>query len=216
MQQASHQEQRRTRRVCSKGSIRVRHGVEITRGRVVDLAVGGVRVRSEIIALCVGDTVTLELTLDPSPGVVFALRGHVLRSTSESRTFVVRFESIPRAFEDCVNEELQALAESRPRLILIDPTVDHRAPIASGLRTGGCLVTEVATPLEAIVALGQLRFDPTVIAVATTESESVADELCAYLRDDHPAVQVIAIGRSMDTRDMQARVEQLLTPAATR
>jgi hypothetical protein len=206
-------EHRRAMRVRSKGAIRVHHHDTLIRGRVVDLAVGGVRVRAEgTIPPCAGEPVTVELTLDPCPALAFSLLGHVLRPTVETRTFVVQFAEVPPEFEDCVNEELLASVdhELRPYMILVDAARSRRERIAGAFRDAGCHVTDVSTPLEAIVHLGRARFEPVVIAIADTLPESVAEELREFLCDDHPEAHMVAIGERWLSPDLQGQVEHVL------
>jgi CheY-like chemotaxis protein len=197
-------EQRRTMRVRSKGSIRIGRGRHVVRGRVVDIAIGGVGMSVDLASDrldLVGKRVGVELRLDASAGATFALHGHVRRSSA--RTLAIELDDVPAAFEDCVQDELLSALEfdQSPHVVLVDIASAQRGAIASAFRRGGCSVTEVATPLEAIARLDRTRFEPGVIAIADTWPESVAEELREFLSAQHPRAHRVAIGKSRGGRD---------------
>jgi hypothetical protein len=193
-------ERRRTMRVCSKGSVRFRHGAQLVRGRILDLSVGGASLRAEpVVGLgpYIGEPVRVEVRLD-ARSKHFSLDGHVLRTTAATRVIAVGFDGAPRDFENCVQEELVAAGkhDALPHMILVDIALRRRHAFARAFRSAGCDVTEVSTPLEAIAQLGRLRFHPGVIAIADSVPESTAEHLRTFLRSEHPEAHMIVIGRS--------------------
>ncbi len=79
-------------------------------------------------------------------------------------------------------------------IVLIDSAADRRSAMAAGFRATGCAVIEAATPLEAIVSLGESTFEPDVIAVADTPTSENAREMREFVERDHPKAKLITIG----------------------
>ena len=199
-------EMRRAMRVRSKGSIQLRRGTRTIRGRVVDLSSGGVCLRADEsidVGELVGQHVAVALRFDASPPSLFALRGHVVRASSDTRFVAVALYDVTSEFEDRLRDEVVAACayDAMPHVIIVDATVETRQLIASAFRAGGCQVTEVSTPSEAIAELDHGRFEPEVIAIADTVPESVADDLRAVIRHEHPEAHMVAIGTTAQHRD---------------
>jgi hypothetical protein len=196
-------ELRTAMRVRSKGSIRIHCGNRVIPGRLVDLAVGGVRVRTELPIGLIGELVRVDLRLDAGASKHFALLGRVLRVSIPTRSMAIGFEAVPDDFEDCVQDELLAAVEHDvlPHMILVDTADGRRNKIASAFRNAGCHVTEASTPLEAIAYLGGSRFELGLIAIADTVPEAVAEQLREFLLDEHPGAHMVSIGRSAAHRD---------------
>ena len=202
-------ELRKAMRVRSKGSIRIHYGNRVILGRMVDLAVGGICVRTELpIGLIglIGELVRVDLRLDAGASKHFALLGRVLRVSIPTRRMAIGFDAVPDDFEDCVQDELLAAVEhdTLPRMILVDTVDGRRNKIASAFRNAGCHVTEASTPLEAIAHLGQARFELGLIAIADTVPETVAEQLREFLLDEHPGAHMVSIGASSAHRDPAA------------
>jgi CheY-like chemotaxis protein len=198
-------ELRRTMRVRSKGSVRIREGARLIRGRILDIGVGGISVRAEVpigFASPVRMPVRVDVSLDAC-SKRFSLTGHVLRSRAATNVIAIEFDELPSGFEDFVQDELLAAVEhdALPRMILVDTVAKRRGVFANAFRGAGCSVTEVSTPLEAIAQLGQLRFEPGVIAVADSVPESIAADLREFLCEHHPEAHMVAISGSSRTRD---------------
>ena len=172
-------ELRSTLRVRSKGSIRIHCGSHVIRGRLVDMAVGGVCVRAELPIDLIGEPVRVDLTLDAATAKHFALLGRVLRVSLPTRRVAIGFDAVPEDFEDWVQDELLAAVkhDTLPRMILVDTAEGRRSKIASAFRNAGCHVTEASTPLEAIAHLGGSRFEPGLIAIADSVPETAAEQL---------------------------------------
>ena len=193
-------ERRRAMRVRSKGSVRIHHGDRLIQGRILDLCVGGVSVRADLLiglASHAGEPVRVEVKLDAC-SKQFALAGHFLRSLPETNVIAIEFDHAASDFTDFVQDELLAAAEydTLPRMILVDKIAERRGVFAKAFRGAGCSVTEVSTPLEAIASLGQLRFEPGVIAIADSVPESIAEDLRDYLCEQYPETHMVAIGGS--------------------
>lgn len=199
-------EMRRNMRVRSKGSIQIRRGAHAIRGRVVDLAVGGVCLEADgalDVRDLVGQRVAVGLQLDASSTGMFALRGLVLRASAATRQVAIKLDDVTSDFEACVRDEVVAgrVHDAAPHVIIVDAPSETRDAIASAFRAGGCEVTEVSTPWEAIAELDRRRFEPGVIAIADTEPETIAIDLRDFMRREHPEAHMVAIGTSAQHRD---------------
>jgi AmiR/NasT family two-component response regulator len=109
-------------------------------------------------------------------------------------------------------------------VVLIDADPARRAAIAAGFRAAGCQLIEVATQLEAIVRLGESHFEPDIIAVASTQPVTAADEMCAFVEHYHPSSMLVSIGPELldpagldhwlseatATEDLPGRIRELL------
>jgi hypothetical protein len=170
------------------------------RGRVVDLAVGGVRVSADIpleLVCRIGALVQVELTPDAGASKQFALRGRMLRVDPRTRHIAIGFELVSGDFAEFVRDELVAAVthDSTPHMLLVDTCDKRRTAVADAFRKAGCDVTEASTPLEAIAHLGGSRFEPGLIAIADTMPEAIAEELRDFVLVEHPEAHMVVIGR---------------------
>jgi CheY-like chemotaxis protein len=79
-------------------------------------------------------------------------------------------------------------------MVLVDPEPQRRSVMADAFRSAGCTVSETSTPLEAIVRLGELDFEPDLIAIADSMPGAIADDLRRFVIRDHPRVKLVTIG----------------------
>lgn len=106
--------------------------------------------------------------------------------------------------------------EPQPRrrgrvVLVVDPCGDRRHMIVEALAETGWPVREASTPLEAI---DFVVHDAEVAAVAIAQStrcQTRAEELAAFLADEHPALRVALIPDDRDAlgpalRDLLARL----------
>ncbi|HZJ67058.1 MAG TPA: hypothetical protein VFD36_26310 [Kofleriaceae bacterium] len=128
----------------------------------------------------------------------------------------IEFDNAANDFVDRVQDELLAAVEhdTLPHMILVDEVAKRRSVFANAFRDAGCCVTEVSTPLEAIARLGQLRFEPGVIAIADSVPESIAVDLREYLCAQYPEAHMVAIGGSSHRRDRSGSWLSWLTTRA--
>lgn len=193
-------ELRKALRVRSKAWIEIHCDARVIRGRVVDLAVGGVRVSADIpleLVCRIGALVRVELRPDAAASKQFTLRGRMLRVNPRTRHIAIGFEPVSGDFVEFVRDELLAAVthDSAPRMLLVDGCGKRRAAIASAFRKAGCDVTEASTPLEAIAHLAGSRFEPGLIAIADTVPEAIAEELRDFVLVEHPEAHMVVIGR---------------------
>jgi len=196
----------------------------------MDLGLGGacVRVAAAIPRELVNKLVDIDLRLDGRQATWITLSGRVLRIDAEGR-IAVAFDAVPPAFERLIVDETDASRheEGIRRVVLVDASRDRRAIIAAAFRAADCEVIDVSTPLEAIVRLGESRYDPKLIAIADSVPEWISDELRAFVHVEHPRARIVAIGAELlhpatqvergvarePGAELVARVRELLDPA---
>ena len=188
-------EQRRSPRVRSKGLVSLGDGAQWLHHRVLDLSVSGICTAGEA-DWAVGEQLTLDISFDAAPRTHYATTGRVRRASGE--TLAIELDAVPQGLETHIVQEIVAAIarDAEPNVILVDTRSPMRTAIADAFRNHGCVVTEVSTPLEAIRQLIADRFDPSIIAIADTLPESVAEELREFLTGEYPNTEMIAIGRS--------------------
>jgi hypothetical protein len=193
-------EDRKAPRVRSKGSVRIGDGLRRSHHRVLDLSVGGIRITGAP-DWNQGERVSLDINFDALPTAHYAATGCVRRSTADG--LAIELDAVSAQLEAYIVEEFVAAAarDGEPTVILVDAKSPARTAIASAFRGHGMIVTEVATPLEAIRRIIEERFDPSVIAIADTVPESVAEQLREFLSGEYPDAYMIAIGASTASRN---------------
>lgn len=211
-------------RIRPKGSVTLRWKGQPVRGRLVDVSLGGacVRIAAAIPQDLVRMLVDIDLRLDGRQATWLTLSGRVLRIDPDGRIGVA-FDTVPPAFERLISDETSAFRheEEIQRVVLVDASRDRRALIAAAFRAANCEVIDVSTPLEAIVRLGESRYDPKLIAIADSVPEWISDELRAFIHVEHPRARIVAIGAELlhpamhatssePAADLVARVRQLL------
>src|SRR5205823_8463717 len=121
--------------------------------------------------------VEIELRFDGSDRAWCELAGRLLRSGATS--LAVAFDSVPPGFAETIEEMHDSLHDRRRVLsiVLVDADGGRRATLSDGFRAACCNVIDTATPLEAIVRLGESHFEPDVIAIADSSPATISDEL---------------------------------------
>jgi hypothetical protein len=189
-------ERRHTARVSVSGNAIVHAATGVIRCQILDLSMGGARFRSTeelAIALDLGTLVRIDVHLDARDTAWTHLRGHIHRVV-DGVSFCVAFHRISAEFEDLVEDEVLAglEADQRPMALIVDLTTDRRARIEVALRTAGCSVIAMTTPLDAIAVIEQSRAHISLVLV----SERVAHAtraLTRFLREVHPAIKLAII-----------------------
>jgi len=179
-------ELRRTRRVRSRGSVDLHCGDEVLRGRVHDVAAGGINIQADVplgTAHLRGGCVRIDLRFDRGSARRFVLDGRVLRVAIATRNIVVAFDAVPCDYEEYIQDELldTVQRDRLPHMILVDTDPSRRGTIAGTFRIAGCQVSEVGTPLDAIARLDQFEHEPELIAISDEFPEAVAENLRDYI-----------------------------------
>lgn len=223
-------ERRKHARVLTKGAIIIAAGDQRHHGRIANVGVGGVLALTNVTApeRLLARTVELELRLDEGLGQWWRLSGTVTRIGADS--IALSFAAVPPLFVRLIDDMAMAsyVDERRLSVVLVDATSERRAAIAEGFRSVGCTVIDVSTPLEAIVRLGEARFEPDLIAIADSLPGEISDDLRKFVEREHPRAKLVTIGDQIDdptglvhwlssrnpNSDLLARVRQVLSRPA--
>lgn len=186
-------ERRTAARVCPKGSMILTAEAWGKRGRVLDISATGALLEVPAPHGLSGDKVAVELRLDGPRREWLRLTGRVVRI--EVGRIAVAFDESSREFEDLM-AEIGNASHSNDRwlsVVMIDATESRRAAMAEAFRAAGCVVIDVATPLAAVIELGESHFEPDLITIADSEPSVISDELRGFVAAEHPEVKLLRI-----------------------
>ena len=189
-------ERRRHARISPKGTSVVHATSYALRGRIGNLGQGGMFIATRVIApdRLLGSVVDIELRLDTGFAQWVRGTGRIVRITAAG--IAIAFDALPAELRQMI-DELATASCARVRIlsvILIDAHASRRSAMAAGFRAAGCAVIEAATPLEAIVRLGESSFEPDVIAIADSHPTTAAHEMRDFVERNHPNAKLVAIG----------------------
>ena len=220
-------DRRRHARIEPKGTVTIHALGNAQRGRLANIGVGGMYVATDVPLPkgLLGHVVDLELRFDGALAAWQRLSGRISRIAPGGAAIVFAPPTAPALL--FVIDGLTTASHASARVIsvvLIDADPPRRAAIAAGFRAAGCQVLEVATPLEAIVRLGEAHFEPDIIAVANTQPVTASDQMRAFVEHHHPSSMLVTIGPELldpagvanwlsaatATADLPARVRELL------
>jgi len=206
-------------------------GEDTCRCRIVNLSHGGILVIAPMRAgevLVPGRSLEIELRFDGKDSRWLRLAGRIRRV--QETTIAMEFEKVSLEFIQLVDDSLGASYGRRRILsvVSVDATAGRRTPIAEAFRSAGCIVVEVSTPLEAIVRLGELEFEPDLIVIADSVPGSISGELRQFIEREHPRAKLVTVGDDLINpneqnhwlssadpgRDLLTRVRRLLLPVA--
>ena len=190
-------ERRRHFRARVGASVVVHASPIALRGQVVDLSLGGVRVRradDDVPCPAFGTPVTIEVELAKAGWVIQP--GWIQRRTIDE--IVIAFDHLAPQVEDLIEEEVLAAleAERRPRMVVVDPTPERRQRMVAALREAGCDSYEASTPLEAIDLVGRPHNHITGIAVAEQLTQTGGDELMDFFAETNPGIRLAMIAEA--------------------
>ena len=204
-------ERRHAGRVESTGTVVVHMGDVAIKARILDLAVGGIRVHTAFAPQphSRGTRVRIDLRVD-GVGHWIHLHGHVDRveDSAASSEIVIVLDHVPPSFEDLVQDELLASLECArtPHVLLVDAYRLRRGLVSDAFRVFGFHVIEASSPVEAIAYLGESQLHPWAIAIADSDVDASADELRRFMDDLYPCIPLIAIGHRRHTRSTTSLV----------
>jgi hypothetical protein len=189
-------ERRKHARVVTKGSVTMTAPGYVQRARLANIGAHGIYVLTNIRPLdrLLQGTVKLQIRLDTGHAEWFRTEGRVVRIRDEG--LAIMFDTPPVELLAMI-DELGTASHARHRMlaiVLIDDDERRRNRMADGFNAAGCTVIEAATPLEAIVRLGESSFEPDVIAVSDTQPGGQSDDMRAFVEREHPTVKLIRIG----------------------
>lgn len=201
-------ERRHGGRVAVAGSVVV-HGPTALRGRIADLALGGVRIvvdpRPPLPRI--GERLRIELRLDGTAARWLRLLGRVRGNDHAAHAISIQLDHVPAEFEDIVQAQFLAALECGRTLhaLLVDERDDRRAALAEALRRDGCHVTSVSTRLDALDALDDAAFHAGLIVIAEDGRSRALGGLRRYLDEVYPDVWRVTLDDADDT-ELVARI----------
>lgn len=192
-------ERRHHIRIAPKGTVNLVAGEHALRGRIANLCQGGMLIATAIGApsKLLARRVELELRLDGHQAEWTRATGQVIRIQPDG--IAISFEEISQPLARLI-EQMTAASRAHlltPLTVLLDADPDRRSTMAKGFYAAGCRVVETATPLEAIVRLGESTFEPDLIAIADSTPAAVADDLRRFVERNHPRAKLVTIGNGM-------------------
>lgn len=196
-------ERRRHSRIVLKGTAIVLVGEHAVRCRIGNLSEGGFLGSTLITAPArlLGRTADIELRLDDPEARWIRLEARIVRITAER--IAVAFSQPRPALIRLVEAMTTASRVRHRRLVvfLIDPSSEQRQRMATAFAEVGCEVIEAASSLEAVVRLGELAFEPDLIAVGESVPAAAALELRDFVRRDHAGVKLVSLTDSEQLLD---------------
>jgi hypothetical protein len=194
------QERRRHLRITPKGTAIIRAGTYVARGRVLNVSRGGISVTTQSAppAHLLDSVAEIDLRLDAHDASWLRLHGQILRLGATS--IALQFDAVSPPFIRIMNETVGA-SHHHDRLlsvVLVDAIPDRRKLMTEAFRAAGCLVIDVSTPLEAIVRLGESKFEPDLIAIADSSPGTISEELRRFVDAEHPRAKLVTIGDASD------------------
>jgi hypothetical protein len=192
-------ERRRHARICPKGTSFLRVDGDTLHGRIANLGEGGMLVIADADAPegLLGRVADVEVRLDGGYAQWLHATGRVVRI--EGAGVAIAFDTLSGELRGMI-DELATASRARIRVlsvVLIDADAERRSAMTAGFRATGCGVIEAATPLEAIVRLGESSFEPDVIAIADSDPSPAADQMRGFVERNHPNAKLVAIGDSV-------------------
>lgn len=194
------QERRKYTRVALKGTTILRSGSYLLRGRIANLCQDGVLAITRTTApeRLLGKHVEIMMRLDAGDSTWLECKGRLVRIGATAMALTL--DNTPPGFARLL-DEMHAASDRNDHqisVVLVDEDIERRKGMAQAFRAANCQVIDAATPLEAIVRLGEADFEPHLIAVADSLSTSVSEELRQFVQNEHPRTMLVAIGLSPD------------------
>ena len=192
-------ERRRHARICPKGTSLLRVDSYALHGRIANLGEGGMLVITDVDApeRLLGRLADVEVRLDGGFAQWLQATGRIVRIAGGG--VAIAFDTLSGELRGMI-DELTTASRARIRVlsvVLIDADAQRRSAMTAGFRATGCAVIEAATPLEAIVRLGESSFEPDVIAIADSHPAAAADEMRAFVERNHPNAKLVTIGDAL-------------------
>jgi hypothetical protein len=196
----STEERRSSIRISPKGSVILCAGADEHHARISNVSRHGMLALAETAGLSelVDRDIDVRLRLDGASAEWLRLTGRVIRI--DAGGVAISFTTVPDSFAHLMIDSSSASHGHRRvlSLVLVDATSSRRLAMAEAFRSAGCAVIDVATPLEAIVRLGEARFEPDLIAIADSLPTVTSDELRRFVETAHPNAKLVTIGDETD------------------
>jgi hypothetical protein len=193
-------ERRTHARIVAKGAVSLLTANHAQRGRIANLGAGGMFVLTSATApeRLLRRAVEFQIRLDGGQAEWLHGSGEIVRIHAGG--LAVAFATLPAGLVHMI-DHLTTAAHASARVmsvVLIDVEEHRRSAMAAGFRATGCSVIEAATPLEAVVRLGEAMFEPDVIAVADSQT---AAEMRVFVEREHPRTKLVTIGDELFAPD---------------
>jgi hypothetical protein len=189
------EERREYLRVPAKGTLTFRTQSRAIHCRLISVSEAGIEATCELGFVeqeILGAMIDVDVRLDGAEGGWLTGHGVVTTVRPEHHRIVI-------ALSDPIPEVSAYIAKSiielhrPPDVMVVDRDRPRRTQTATAFRREECDVFEATTPLEALDHLDRGPSDPSLIEVAPTTPESVADELQDYLEVAHPDSEVVHV-----------------------
>jgi|GEM_PF-3542129 len=195
-------ERRRHYRAAVDAGALIHAAAVVVRGRVVDLSLGGVRIRRLDDATpcpAVGSAAMVELEVGTRGWI--AQDGRIVRCALDE--LVITFAPLAAEVGQLIEDEVLAAREAarRPRMMVVDPSATRRRRVSEKLRAAGCDSYEAATPLEAIELLERPHHHITGVAVAEHLTQTNGDEMCDFLAETNPGIKLALLADLLQQDD---------------
>jgi hypothetical protein len=191
-------ERRRNPRISPKGTamIRlVRSEQYQLQGRIANISQSGLLVVTRTTApeRLLGARLDVSLRFDNAAAQWFEVGAQIVRigANSIAMSLLTMPAGVVEIIEEAMNGSIRN--DRMLTLVLVDATEWRRVAMAEAFRSGGCTVIDVATPLEAIVRLGESRFEPDLIAVADSQPAAISDEIRRFVEAEHSKARLVTI-----------------------
>ena len=199
-------DRRQHARIPAKGAVVLHVAATPHHGRIADVSGGGLLVVTHVTPpeRWLARVVDVALRLDDAQSEWLRGTGRVVRIRADG--LALAFEQKPPSLM-LVLDELTSAERARRRMlavVLIDTDPARRLAMVAGFRAVGCAVVEAATPLEAIVRLGESSFEPDVIAIADSQPAASSDALRTFTQQNHPKAKLVTIGDELVSTDALA------------
>ena len=190
------QERRETLRIAPKGAVTLRSGEYSQHGRLANISRSGIFIATKVGVpdRLLAREASLEIRLDAGAAEWLTVSGRIARIAPAG--VAITFDT-PNATLAGMLHDASSASDASLRLlsvVLIDNDERRRQLMSEGFRAAGCTVLAVGSPLEAIVRLGELSFEPNVIAVSDSYQSDDARQMRDFISSRHPDAQLITIG----------------------
>jgi hypothetical protein len=189
-------ERRQHARVSPKGTVVVHAGEHVQHGRISNLGFGGILAMTSSTApsQLVGRPARIEIRFDGQQGDWLHATGSVSRITADA--MAVALEELSPDLQRVIGEMVGSARAHRRvmNMVLIDSDVPRRTRMSIAFQMAGCTVVDAASPLEAIVRLGESMFEPDLIAIADSAPSNISDDLRTWVEREHPNTKLVSIG----------------------
>jgi CheY-like chemotaxis protein len=168
------------------------------KGRIIDLSLGGVRIRrADDTAPCPAPGTAAMVEMEIGEHGWIAADGFVVRAAIDE--IVISFAPLAAEVEDLIEDEVLAAIEAsrRPRMIVVDQQRERRRRVADKLRAAGCDSYEAATPLEAIDLMERPRSHIKGVAVAEHLTQTGGDEFCDFVHQTNPNIKLALLAEQL-------------------